>query len=211
LIHFYKRYRQTHCPRLCYSDLICASFRLQKLPLEGSVHLVTMSSPTCPVCGDLSTSHRHYGGLSCLSCKAFFRRAVTSTNKKGKRCHQGPGDELCSLERGQRRACPACRLSRCRESGMKAELVLSGRKEALKHIGRANESTLAKLKKLLVEDESEESMSVGNVNSESSEPQNNIEDPEEPKPDIIETAVNEAVNVADKNSITPAWRSTSSC
>ena len=86
---------------------------------------------------------------------------------------------------------------------MKAELVLSGRKEALKHIGRANESTLAKLKKLLVEDESEESMNVGNVNSESSEPQNNIEDPEEPKPDMIETALNEALNVADKNSITP--------
>ena len=86
---------------------------------------------------------------------------------------------------------------------MKAELVLSGRKKALKHIGRANESTLAKLKKLLVEDESEESMNVGNVNSETSEPQNNIEDPEEPKPDMIETAVNVAVNVADKNSITP--------
>jgi len=82
---------------------------------------------------------------------------------------------------------------------MKAELVLSGRKEALKHIGRANESTLAKLKKLLVEDESEESLKVGNVNSETSEPQNNIEDPEDPKQDMIETAV----NVADKNSITP--------
>ena len=36
---------------------------------------------------------------------------------------------------------------------MKAELVLSGRKEALKHIGRANEDTLAKLKKLLVVDQ----------------------------------------------------------
>ena len=38
---------------------------------------------------------------------------------------------------------------------MKTELVLSGRKEALKHIGRAKESTLARLKKLLEENEDE--------------------------------------------------------
>ena len=89
---------------------------------------------------------------------------------------------------------------------MKAELVLSGRKEALKHIGRANESTLAKLKKLLVEDESEENMNVGNVNAESIEAietQNAIEDPEEPIPDMIETDSNEAEK-ADKQSITPS-------
>ena len=85
---------------------------------------------------------------------------------------------------------------------MKAELVLSGRKEALKHIGRANESTLAKLKKLLVEDESEENMNVGNVNTESIETQNAIEDPKEPTPDLIETDSNEAEK-ADKQSITP--------
>lgn len=124
--------------------------------------MAKVSSTNCPVCGELATSHRHYGGLSCLSCKAFFRRAVTSTNKKGKKCQQGGGEKLCSVQRGQKRACPACRLSRCRESGMKAELVLSGRKEALKHIGRANESTLVKLKMLLEvnQDESSEKMVI---------------------------------------------------
>ena len=86
---------------------------------------------------------------------------------------------------------------------MKAELVLSGRKEALKHIGRANESTLAKLKKLLVEDESEESMNVGNVNSESIETQNTTEDLEESIPDMNETVVKVAENAAVKQSITP--------
>lgn len=43
---------------------------------------------------------------------------------------------------------------------MKAELVLSGRKEALKHIGRANESTLAKLKMLLEVDQDERSEEI---------------------------------------------------
>jgi hypothetical protein len=47
--------------------------------------MMKVSSTTCPVCGELATSHMHYGGLSCLSCKAFYRRAVTSTNKKGKK------------------------------------------------------------------------------------------------------------------------------
>jgi len=109
-----------------------------------------VSSMICPVCGDMATSHRHYGGLSCLSCKAFFRRAVTSSNKKEKRCHHS-----ASLTGGKKRACPACRLRKCLDSGMKTELVLSGRKEALKHIGRAKESTLARLKKLLEENEDE--------------------------------------------------------
>ena len=27
----------------------------------------------CPVCQETTASHRHYGGISCLSCKAFFR------------------------------------------------------------------------------------------------------------------------------------------
>eukprot|EP00092_Neocalanus_flemingeri_P018908 GFUD01020476.1.p1 GENE.GFUD01020476.1~~GFUD01020476.1.p1 ORF type:complete len:223 (-),score=58.22 GFUD01020476.1:22-690(-) len=65
------------------------------------------------------------------------------------RCHGGE-KQLCSLKRGKKRACPACRLRRCKDSGMQTDLVLSGRKEALKHIGRANESTLARLKRLLV-------------------------------------------------------------
>ena len=87
---------------------------------------------------------------------------------------------------------------------MQAELVLSGRKEALKHIGRANESTLAKLKKLLVEDK--EKMDVDNVgdeNTESMETQNTIEIPEEHNPDKNEPVTKEDDIILDKRSITP--------
>ena len=89
---------------------------------------------------------------------------------------------------------------------MKAELVLSGRKEALKHIGRANESTLAKLKKLLVEDEGGEKMNVDNVgdeNTESMETQKTIEIPEEHNPDKNEPVTKEDEINLDKESIIP--------
>ena len=30
----------------------------------------------CPICGEMTSDHLHYGGLACPSCKAFFRRTV---------------------------------------------------------------------------------------------------------------------------------------
>ena len=89
----------------------------------------------CQVCEENSASHRHYGGQSCLSCKAFFRRAVTSS-KRERVCkfRKVPDSEaLCTVKK-----CAACRFKRCRDSGMMQELVLSGKKEALKHVGRVN-------------------------------------------------------------------------
>ena len=34
------------------------------------------SSAFCKVCGDKASTHVHYGGRSCASCRAFFRRSV---------------------------------------------------------------------------------------------------------------------------------------
>ena len=103
----------------------------------------------CPVCGETGVIHRHYGGLSCAPCKAFFRRAVTSKKKKSKRCKGG--ERKCDIN-SRRRACAPCRFSRCLANGMKESLVLSGKKEALKHVGRANENTLNRLMQLVEED-----------------------------------------------------------
>ena len=35
----------------------------------------------CPVCGDTASSHIHYGGRSCASCRAFFRRSVVKQSR----------------------------------------------------------------------------------------------------------------------------------
>ena len=106
-------------------------------------------SKLCRVCEEKSASHRHYGGQSCLSCKAFFRRAVTSS-KRERVCkfRKIPDSEaLCGV-----RKCAACRYKRCRDSGMRPEMVLSGKKEALRHLGRVN--------KVRTEDTSFESTNV---------------------------------------------------
>lgn len=35
----------------------------------------------CPICGDTASSHMHYGGRSCASCRAFFRRTVVKQSR----------------------------------------------------------------------------------------------------------------------------------
>ena len=39
------------------------------------------SSNRCGVCGDKASKFIHYGGRSCQSCRAFFRRTVAKSNK----------------------------------------------------------------------------------------------------------------------------------
>jgi Zinc finger, C4 type (two domains) len=50
----------------------------------------------CGVCGDRARS-LHFGGLSCDSCKAFFRRAVQSGTYKNFQCPQQPTGKIFIL------------------------------------------------------------------------------------------------------------------
>jgi len=77
----------------------------------------------CPICSEVCVNHLHYGGISCYSCKAFFRRSVTSPSKKTSRCRRGNGN--CDLKLHLRNNCPFCRFMKCLSTGMKPELVLS--------------------------------------------------------------------------------------
>ena len=35
----------------------------------------------CKVCDEKATSHRNYGGVSCTSCREFFRRSTIKINR----------------------------------------------------------------------------------------------------------------------------------
>jgi hypothetical protein len=41
-------------------------------------------SQFCKVCGDEASRHAHYGGRSCNSCRAFFRRSIEASTKYAK-------------------------------------------------------------------------------------------------------------------------------
>ena len=54
---------------------LSASYKLQEKHEPENV--VTMNIlDRCKVCGDKVSKHVHYGGRSCNSCRAFFRRSV---------------------------------------------------------------------------------------------------------------------------------------
>ena len=41
----------------------------------------------CKICGDGVSSHVHYGGRSCMSCRAFFRRSVERSARYFQSCY----------------------------------------------------------------------------------------------------------------------------
>ncbi|XP_047111817.1 photoreceptor-specific nuclear receptor-like [Schistocerca piceifrons] len=75
----------------------------------------------CAVCGDRAYS-LHFGGLSCDSCKAFFRRSVQSRACLTFRC---PHSRPCLVTVTSRRCCQACRYAKCLAAGMEPGWVLS--------------------------------------------------------------------------------------
>lgn len=62
----------------------------------------------CPICGDLAITHIHYGGFSCFSCKAFFRRMVSEGPQKVKEL-QCKEEGSCVIDKKSRKNCRACR------------------------------------------------------------------------------------------------------
>jgi hypothetical protein len=59
----------------------------------------------CGACGDVAKSN-HFGGRSCDSCKAFFRRSVQNNAYKGFAC---PYEKKCVIAKASRKACQYCR------------------------------------------------------------------------------------------------------
>ncbi|XP_064097038.1 uncharacterized protein LOC135208604 [Macrobrachium nipponense] len=74
----------------------------------------------CKVCGDVAKSY-HFGGLSCDSCKAFFRRTVQSESWETFLCVTGGNCQITP----NKRSCQACRYESCRKIGMDPSLVMT--------------------------------------------------------------------------------------
>ena len=68
---------------------------------------------SCAVCGDAATGHYYYGGLSCFSCRTFFRRCVFKTNLNS--CLK---NQNCQIKVETRSMCQYCRFQKCLRIGM---------------------------------------------------------------------------------------------
>jgi len=78
-------------------------------------------SAECHVCHQQTTKARvHYGGVSCYSCRAFFRR-----NTQRQDLPMCKRNVSCTVIYKERKKCAACRYQKCLTVGMKQELVLN--------------------------------------------------------------------------------------
>jgi len=74
----------------------------------------------------MAKSRLHYGGVSCYSCRAFFRRNAAKVERSD--CKES---NQCVITFSDRKACTSCRYRKCISAGMIPQLVLG--EEAKKH------------------------------------------------------------------------------
>jgi len=95
----------------------------------------------CSVCQQPMEKKRfHYGGYSCYSCRAFFRRRVQMTSGN-KLCSIGGA---CQIEEWKRKNCIPCRYTACLLAGMRPELVLTEDKKKLRFWKKMAKDELAR-------------------------------------------------------------------
>jgi len=68
----------------------------------------------------MAKSRLHYGGVSCYSCRAFFRRNAAKMERSD--CKES---NQCVITFSDRKACTSCRYRKCISAGMIPQLVLS--------------------------------------------------------------------------------------
>ncbi|XP_076466804.1 nuclear receptor subfamily 1 group I member 3-like [Babylonia areolata] len=75
-------------------------------------------SKICGVCGDRALGY-NFSAITCESCKAFFRRNAFKDTQI-----QCLFEGNCVIDVRTRRFCPACRIKKCLEMGMKRDMIL---------------------------------------------------------------------------------------
>ncbi|CAF3579699.1 unnamed protein product [Rotaria sordida] len=93
---------------------------------------VGVANRLCSVCGDASTGI-HFGGNSCESCKAFFRRSVQCNRFQNYKCSN---EARCPVNIVTRKVCQFCRYTKCTAIGMKPKWVLSDQEREEKYGSR---------------------------------------------------------------------------
>ncbi|CAF2384174.1 unnamed protein product [Rotaria sp. Silwood2] len=78
------------------------------------------SSLICRICGDVARG-MNFDVMTCMACKAFFRRNALRPLDTP-RCTRKSN---CEITIKTRTKCPDCRLKKCFELGMKAQLIRS--------------------------------------------------------------------------------------
>ena len=74
------------------------------------------------MCGDNAGKHSYYGGQACISCRAFFRRAVQTKYNLAYFCAK---KMQCNIYLKARKACQYCRYQACLAAEMKPNWVLN--------------------------------------------------------------------------------------
>ena len=86
----------------------CASREVSSIEMAAEAE----GAKECHVCQvEITKPRNHYGGISCYSCRAFFRRR---TQKENIECCEFERD--CNIQRGKggrSRSCGACRYNKC--------------------------------------------------------------------------------------------------
>ncbi|CAF0915113.1 unnamed protein product [Rotaria sp. Silwood1] len=74
----------------------------------------------CRICGDVARG-MNFDVMTCMACKAFFRRNALQPLGTS----QCTRKSNCEITVKTRTKCPDCRLKKCFQSGMKAQLIRS--------------------------------------------------------------------------------------
>ncbi|CAI5448817.1 unnamed protein product [Caenorhabditis angaria] len=89
----------------------------------STANLASLATTTnlCRVCG-AEKAAMHYGALSCVGCKGFFRRALLKADQL-----ECALDGCCPVSCYQKNNCRSCRFNKCLNEGMKPAFVRPNR------------------------------------------------------------------------------------
>lgn len=113
-----------HVHRHDWTDMSLSSNGSGGLPIEEYPSSSSSSGrppKVCGVCGDRAKSY-HFGGISCDSCKAFFRRSVQNEAYRNFHC---PYEGRCEITISSRKCCQFCRFQKCLSIGMETGWVMT--------------------------------------------------------------------------------------